>query len=324
MSEPTKNTFHFNFNSDNSIKNGDSHLYQLNDIISLAGKTCMISVLNFQGLNAIHNVTKNNQTFLEEILPVGFYSIKQITSFLRSVLLESASEKTVVCNFNENTLFFEFKNFEPFLLYGSMLSFLNIKEPQSVLKNGLYTIESESPVDLFIAAHNIHMMCENIKINNPLIENDSFYTQDRVAKITIMCNWSQYIFYENTTAQRMQIFENHIKDFNILLLNDLGEPIFSSVKYSFTLVLEIYEHPDQNEIFLNKIDPPVKNSFNAHYPVVKQATSKLKNGRELREEDFMMRKKSYLSTHPYYNFSDEEVEDILKKYKKLKKKIVLQ
>lgn len=323
-------TYHLSFNSDDAEYDAKSHAHKfaLADTLNLVGSDAYIRLIDFQGLNSTENITSsNNEVFNGEkvlSIPTGFYTIDEIIYRIQ-VFLDPAFGKTmcpytptIAVKYNTSTLAVEFESEDPFSISdsdgrsGSLMEFLNFDTGDAALDDdNMYRLKSSRPIDLFKGRHNIHFVFNNLMMNNLIIQNDTFITLNRIAKIPINCRQGEYIHWTNHANVKSQLYDNSISELSVSMWNDYRLPMFDArTTFHFTIELTVVEHDDPYLAILNGLEAPKKNAVTfspIEYPVVNTETGILKDARTLMEEQYNLRERTYATTHPLYKFKDKNI-----------------
>ena len=151
------------------------HVFDLHQSINLVGKRAILQLTDFQALNSIFNVTSND-TFMGETFNAGFYDVTNLKR-----LLKVGNPFSV--EFNTSTLRWTISSLSPFTLTGSIVSYLGFTKTESVWDGLQYSITSERAFDLYRRAHNVHVICSNLKHSSNVVAQH--HLNERVAKVPI-------------------------------------------------------------------------------------------------------------------------------------------
>ena len=291
--------------------------FQLHETINLIGREATISLIEFQTLNSIYNITDKNNEFSGNIMPVGFYTHTDIEKYLK----EKLDSTTISCEFDKKTLKFKFTSLFAFVLTGTLLSFLNISGLPFLI-GGKYILESYRCFDIHKRSHCIHIITPNLRTaSNTQVENNSHHVGTRIGKINIKAEFGEYIIYSDSDQNKSVLYEDMISRIDVMLKNDMNENIFDQEDFSLTLKIEYSDLEDREKAYLDnltdKTDVVRKEGNNFNYPIVNRVVSVLKSSRDVRIEKFY--RKEYLKLQ---GLKDDEIDGIEMKLKELFKNII--
>jgi hypothetical protein len=309
-----------NLNSEHATRDHtdpNKYIFETHDTLNLSNTESYISVVDFQALHSIYNITSENNEFMGRFIEAGHYLCDELVTVLNELILESGSITRVV--FSSRTLKFYFTNInESFTLTGSILTFLNIENGAiSAVIEEVNMIRSTKPCDILENFHNLNIVLKGVKSNNVAVDNDDAFIGNKICRVPIPCKFGEYIMFHNSKDSRNRIYEKIINSFEILILNDDNKPILTDTKFSMTLKIEVYNTNKEPEE-----DQKIYTASLTDTPVIINKIVSFKDARKTYEETMLNRKRKYLEDHPLYNFDLLEIERNIKKFKKIKKGIV--
>ena len=298
--------------------------FHLHDPISLVGKYGNISLISFQAVNSIYNITDANNTLNNYTFSNGFYKDADLLALLKPGLGPS-----ITVSFNKQKLKFLFTSNTPFILSGSILKYLNINELISLFdsETQLFRTESYRCFDLYQRAHSVNVIIPNIRTsNNTQVENSSaHHLNTRIGKFNIDCDFGEYIAYSSdTTEQNKSILnEESISRIDVKLKNDYNEDIFIDDDFTLSLRIEIINSNAEttDDGYLNSLqndsgEIKTIGGNGLDYPIVNQIVSILKTSRNMRNEKLY--RNIYLKSQ---GLKEEVVDAIENKLKEILEKI---
>ena len=298
--------------------------FRLHDPISLVGKNGTISLISFQAVNSIYNITDSNNTLNGFTFPDGFYKDGDMLTLLKTGL-----DPSITASFNRNSLKFKFKSDSPFTLTGSILTYVNINEPVAIFDapTQQYITQSYRCFDVYQRAHSVNVILPNVRTsNNFQIENSAHHhLSTRIGKFNIECEFGEYITYNSYTidSNKSILNEDTIARIDVMLKNDLNENIFINDDFTLTLRIEVITldeattddgYLDSNQIDQGGVKTIGGNIYN--YPIINTVVSILKTSKDIMGGKLY--RKEYLKSQ---GLKDEDVDAIELKLKELLKKI---
>ena len=293
--------------SDDAQNVDGRHVFDLHQSINLVGKRGILNLTDFQALNSIFNVTSND-TFMGETFNAGFYDVTNLKR-----LLKVGNPFSV--EFNTSTLSWTISSLSPFTLTGSIVSYLGFTKTESVWDGLQYSITSERAFDLYRRAHNVHVICSNLKHSSNVVAQH--HLNERVAKVPINVDFGDYIVHHSGDAARCVLYENRIDRMEILLLNDLGERVLMNERYNLTFRLTI-EDLDVDP-WLDELEAPKRGVVGgAFYPIIRREVGHLKSARE---RALLLVKSIRKNALKDLGYDDDEIDVIEMKHQAILKKL---
>jgi len=336
MSNPDK-VYFVTIHSKDSEFSGGVYRFRLTHSLQLNSHDCIMQITQFHGLNNIPNIEKD-MTFLDKTLTKGFYDTNDLQIFMQTVLNLYYTSPKVVCFFDKNTLKFRFISDSAFQLTGTLLTFLgfssNVIDSTEIngrfdYKTGqTYGVEYEivipKSLGLYKDIEYIHILNKSLLMRPHVSAEGDF--DNEICKIPLKVAFGSYIVLDhNEIGIENIIYNKMIQTIDLSIVTDSKTEI--DTVFTLTLKLMLYEKDTSsflNENSMNYIqanETAIKTSPVSAYGVVRSITGSLKDARTIYEERRLGKKKAYGINHPLYQFTQEEIDEIEKRWELIKNDI---
>lgn len=342
MSEADK-TIYVTLHSKDGIYKDGHYRFNLTHSVNLHGYDVIMEMTQYHGLNNVPNI-QYDVTFLDKTLPAGFYTTEDIQIFLQTVLNLNYVSPKVSCYFDRSVLKFRFISDAPFSLNGTILNFLGFSDEVAesvkiigrfdfytgVTHGDEYEIAMKNPLDLYRNIEYIHILNRSLLVKPHVSGQGDF--ENEIARIPLKVDFGSYIVLDNSDISiQNEIFNKNLQTIDLSIVTDNNYPIESL--FSITLKLSLYKN---EEVFLNNNrrnyvsinnsveseDSMEDSDFLGDYSIVRIQTGKLKDARKLYAERLLNKRKEFLISHPLYQFTEEELDELKKKWDMIKKALV--
>lgn len=334
-------TIYVTLHSKDGIYNDGHYRFNLTHSLNLHGYDVIMEMTQYHGLNNVPNI-QNDLTFFDRTLSAGFYTTEDIQIFLQTVLNLTVEPK-VNCYFDKSVLKFRFISDAPFTINGSILTFLGF--PEEVITSlpisgrfDFYTgqtfgneneIFMTNPLGLYRDIEYIHVLNKSL-LCKPHVSGEGDF-ENEIAKIPLKVAFGSYIVLDHgDIGIQNQLFNKNLQTIDLSIVTDNNFQI--QTLFSLTMKLSLYKN---NETHLNNIRKNyVVNSdttndeegeigedsqYLGDYSIVRIRTGKLKDARKLYAERLLNKRKEFMLNHPFYQFTEDELDELKKKWDLMKK-----